>query len=91
MSDTPRTDKVAFKFQPDPLGSDLVFANFCRELERELNEAKAENAALREDKERLDCGKILTIEWDELGNDLPCIHHTDLRAAIDAARKEAKP
>lgn len=53
---------------------------------------QAENAALREDKERLDFGQIRIREMDELGDFHWCIHKgLNLRAAIDAARKEAQP
>jgi hypothetical protein len=47
MSDTPRTDQRAFKaaFLPPEA---IVTADFARELERELNAAKAEIAALKE-------------------------------------------
>ena len=46
MSDTPRTDQRAFKaaFLPPEA---IVTADFARELERELNAAKAEIAALK--------------------------------------------
>jgi len=82
--DTPRTDAKAqfFGFNPDE-GEEFVQADFARELERE-------NAALRADKERLD--------WLALSPDkrLVTVHGlwvndgdvADLRAAIDAARKE---
>ena len=48
---------------------------------------RAENAALRADKERLDSGTILlTVDGER-------VHHVgvNLRSAIDAARKEAQP
>lgn len=51
-----------------------------------LAELERENAALRDDKERLDSGTILLIVHGER------VHHVgvNLRDAIDAARKEAK-
>jgi FtsZ-binding cell division protein ZapB len=54
---------------------------------RERENLRRENAALREDKERLDSRTILLTENGER------VHHVEvnLRAAIDAARKEAKP
>jgi len=75
MSDTPRTDAKAqfFGFNPDE-GEEFVQIDFARELERE-------NASLRADKERLDWLQNATY-WPHppLGE--------DIRAAIDAARKE---
>ena len=54
---------------------------------RRIRELARENAALRADKERLDSGTILLIVRGER------VHHVgvNLRAAIDAARKEAQP
>ncbi len=91
MSDTPRTDAKAqfFGFNPDE-GEEFVHVDFARELERE-------NATLRADKERLD--------WLDAGSYWPFCYcefeessikplegdGQDLRAAIDAARKEAQP
>ena len=84
MSDTPRTDEKAqfFGFNPDE-GEEFVTASFCRELERE-------NAVLRADRDRLDWlegedGQSWTAKWYYWGDEW--IN----RAAIDAARKEAKP
>ena len=92
MSDTPKTDANCFALVSNDPKSVVVWANFARELERE-------NAALREDKERLD--------WLEAGGepetyeDAPhalvwCVFgetgQRSIRAAFDAARaKEAKP
>jgi hypothetical protein len=93
MSDTPRTDaaKLACGFQAVP---DSFLAH-ARELERE-------NAALREDKERLldilQRWQRMVDEWyaeaDQHGFGEPNITVgmiIDTRAAIDAARKEAQP
>ena len=83
MSDTPKTDELAKReFVPDGL-----WIRHARELERE-------NAALREDKERLDwleeCHgwpEYIDAEW-HFGGEVFSSH----RAAIDAARaKEAQP
>lgn len=57
---------------------------------RRIRELERENAALLEDKERLDFGQIRIRQMDELGDFYWCIHKgMNLRAAIDAARKEA--
>ena len=55
-------------------------------LSEEMAELKRENAALREDKARLDSGTILLTVGGER------VHHigVNLRAAIDAGRKEAQ-
>lgn len=96
MSDTPKTDELAKR----DFITDGVWIRHARELERE-------NAALREDKERLDwMEKMRPIAW-ALGSancgeywlltDIGEMHPEEaeefatLRAAIDAARKEAKP
>ena len=88
MSDTPRTDA----FFEDYDGNLKDLSRFARELERE-------NAALRADKERLDCleehGEPVTYEdaphalvWCVFGE----CGQRSIRDAIDAARaKEAKP
>lgn len=53
-----------------------------------IRELERENAALREDKERLDSGMIRLRAFSEWGNEW-CIHtRLDLRAAVDAARAE---
>jgi len=89
MSDTPRTDELAKReFVPDG-----VWIRHARELERE-------NAALREDKERLDW-LTNSLGWIIVGDQEadPSQHATEdntladaWRAAIDAARaKEANP
>jgi len=50
MSDTPRTDAIVFHHQPGMMHPyDTVPANFARQLERELNEAHAREAQLREE------------------------------------------
>lgn len=54
MSDTPRCDSTAIGFDDDTrfhLGSTVWFvpADFARQLERELNAAKAEIEALRQE------------------------------------------
>lgn len=49
----------------------------------------AEVRALREDKARLDSGAIVTYERDEFGEEYRCERRgNDLRAMIDAARRE---
>lgn len=51
---------------------------------------RRENAALRKDKDRLDSGMIRLRAFSEWGNGW-CVHSgIDLRAAIDAARKEGQ-
>ena len=77
MSDTPKTDELAKRdFVPDGL-----WIRHARELERE-------NAALREDKERLDW--VIKDSYYhfffKLSSDLE-----KGRRQIDAARKEAQP
>jgi hypothetical protein len=58
-------------------------------METKIVNLERENAALLRDKERLDSRTIRIIHRDDLGNPSPCIHSgIDLRAAIDAARKE---
>ena len=81
MSDTPRTDELAKReFVPDGL-----WIKYARELERE-------NAALREDKARLDwltnTGCWLT--FPVLSKNQNWRHGT-ARDVIDLARKEAQP
>lgn len=84
MSDTPRTDKAAYWLEL----CEVVAVEFFRELERE-------NAALREDKERLDwleanSGSIYrrTQPYRACIADETSIRLGHFRAAIDAARKE---
>ena len=74
MSDTPRTDAKK--------RGDFVHINFARELERE-------NAALREDKERLDYMEknVDFVSWMYCGKP----HSWDFRGKIDAKRKESQP
>ena len=48
MSDTPQTDEAAFVAGPPNDRHDVVTVQFAEQLERELNAAKAENAAMRE-------------------------------------------
>lgn len=93
MSDTPKTDELAKReFVPDG-----VWIRHARELERE-------NAALRQDKERLDWleANLYTLWASGLRcNESPPVEIAassgrfeaeSIRAAIDAARaKEAKP
>ena len=92
MSDTPKTD--AFEAL---VNRPTNWWDFARELERE-------NAALRADKERLDF--LDAIQWHggavtspmmdgtrfriQVGT-RPVIYGNTIRAAIDAARKEAQP
>lgn len=53
MSNTPRTDAVRLPINSHTFRSDIVYASFARELERELTAAQAENAELRAKCERL--------------------------------------
>jgi hypothetical protein len=82
MSDTPRTDAKAvfFGFNPDE-GEEFVQIDFARELERE-------NASLRADKERLDWLQSATVRVGDVLTHFLDSEDVDLRAAIDAARKE---
>ena len=53
-----------------------------------IDQLERENAALRKDKDRLDSGMIRLRAFSEWGNGW-CVHSgIDLRAAIDAARRE---
>ena len=78
--DTPKTDDAVMRAVSQ--GMRLApLAEFARELERA-------NALLREDKERLDWLETLDCDsplWVHIADS------TTLRAAIDAARKEAQP
>ncbi len=47
MSDTPLTDAEAFLADEHCLGFEIVSADVCRNLERQLNAAKAELAEAR--------------------------------------------
>jgi hypothetical protein len=84
MSDTPITDAEAYDYETGRRWLDgVVSAHIVRKLERE-------NAALRADKERLDwlslCpDKRISAVHDLWVNDGDI---ADMRAAIDAARKE---
>ena len=96
MSDTPLADALKDQY----CMSHLVWYNLCGELEREL-------AALREDKARMDwLEKARPIAWalgsaqsgeywllTDIGEKHPeeAEEFATLRAAIDAARKEAQP
>jgi hypothetical protein len=82
VSDTPRTDAAAIRCA---CSSYVVPSQFARELERE-------NAALRADKERLDSGRIL-LRCHDCFQGWQSVEFIgqDLRAAIDAAMKEAQP
>ena len=89
MSDTPITTANIWY---ENNGRGCVYAEVCEKLERE-------NAALRADKERLAeaaeevlCSYILTIRV-ETGHPCPenLVICRELRAAIDATRKEAQP
>ena len=85
MSDTPKTDAIVAELVTFPTPETIIY--LAGKLERE-------NAALREDKERLDwLGKVKCAYYHEG----PCCwrinedESTDaetIRAAIDAARKE---
>jgi len=56
---------------------------------RKIRELERENAALRADKERLDSGRVRLMTWAGDGAwELCDFVDVDLRAAIDAARKE---
>ena len=99
MNDTPRTDEFETAYFEDSTSHvDDVF-EYARKLEREnaaLRESierhgqandklVMENSALRADKERLD--------WmnSQESNSTELRWTDDIRAAIDAARKEGKP
>ena len=102
MSDTPRTDKLyeevwRFTNETDAVDALISMRDLCRELERE-------NAALREDKERLDLLNALQWHGGAVTSPMmdgtrfriqvgarPIIKGNTIRAAIDAARKEAQP
>lgn len=60
MSDTPRTDaNVKRNSLTQICGNDLIYANFARQLERELAHAQKENEELRADMmrhEQMSCG-----------------------------------
>ena len=68
----------------------------CAWMQVELKKLKTENAALREDKQRL---LYLSERWnpkndfrnDEIGKWIVIGDHNSMIAAIDAARKEAQP
>ena len=92
MSETPRTDAKASDWNEFNIydGDAVVPASFARILERE-------NAALREDKERLitilkdlvDVAKFAMFEANNDGAEWDIKSElSDARAAIDAARKE---
>jgi len=85
VSDTPRTDAKAqfFGWNPDE-GEEFVTASFCRELERE-------NAALREDKERLDWLEKQCVFMNLKHSPGVYSRFLTTRDEIDAARKEAQP
>lgn len=102
MSDTPRTDN-AVRFAISRGMTLAPLADFARELEREnaalrtevnvtrknYEEYKAENIALRADKERLDYMEknVDFVSWMFHGKP----HSWDFRGKIDAKRKEAQP
>ena len=93
---TLKNENAELKKQVDSLVANLAAAHEDRKEEAklvfvakqvEIPELLRENAALRADKERLDSGTILlTVDGER-------VHHigVDLRAAIDAARKEIQP
>ena len=82
MSDTPKTDELAKR----EFVTDGVWIRHARELERE-------NAALREDKARLDWIDVDPIDHLSKIEFYWCDHSSisKIRANIDAARKEAQP
>jgi hypothetical protein len=85
MSDTPRTDECIVVYPEENAYDMYVWADFARKLERE-------NAALRKDKERLDSRRIRLMV--HIRDNVWKTHEfvdVDLRAAIDAATKEAQP
>ena len=94
MSDTPRTDKLyeevwRFTNETDAVDALISMRDLCRELERE-------NAALRADKERLDwLASNPYLHTNEISRRYPFTPWSTsdgmVRAAIDAARKEAQP
>ena len=72
---------------PDEVWSKADLVKQIHQAIDERNQADQQNAALREDKKRLDSGTILlTLQGER-------VHHVrvNLRAAIDCARKEAQP
>lgn len=104
MSDTPKTDAfVPWILHPTAIEFCRQLERENAELEHtienlratlwgtefELEKTRKEIDALRADKKRLDSRTIRIIHRDDLGNPSPCIHAgIDLRAAIDAARRE---
>jgi hypothetical protein len=83
-SDTPRTD-MAYKTHGFGDAS-IVPADFARQLERELADAVAANAALREEVARLDRDKPWLTEANAMANDL----RTQLATAQTFADNQAE-
>lgn len=97
MSDTPRTYAARMPINSHNYKHEVVHIDTCIELEREnavLREMHDNMlkiiATLTEDKERLDSGEIMLMVSDEKMRHVGR-HKIDLRAAIDAARKEGQP
>ena len=62
---------------------------YCAKLRARVTELESENAALRQDKERLDWLQSATVRVDDiLTYFMNSQLDLDLRAVIDAARKE---
>jgi hypothetical protein len=59
MSDTPRTEDAIANVGDAGFDDDLVSADFARQLERELNEAKADRQRLREALSQAGAGQFL--------------------------------
>lgn len=101
MSDTPRTDamETALLWRTgEVLQSDVEFANFARDLERENAALQKENAALREAFAKTDVlAEYMRSDGRREWQTIECwVYPNDIivqmdRAAFDAARKEAKP
>lgn len=81
MSDTPRTDECIVVYPEENAHDMYVWADFARKLERE-------NTALRS-------ALTTLLAWEDKGGDIPPTAARGLfriaRAALDSARKEAKP
>jgi hypothetical protein len=81
VSDTPRTDECIVVYPEENAHDMYVWADFARKLERE-------NTALRS-------ALTTLLAWEDKGGDIPPTAARGLfriaRAALDSARKEAKP
>lgn len=61
MTDTPRTDKVVYPIN----GVDIVWPEFARELERELNAANERIRRLEEENDAMRADLLLWKDWVE--------------------------